>query len=257
MVAISKRRSKIRIRWADRLRAAMLLALAATGAASSAQAQESWISRWNANSYNNYVEAGYNQQDTDFVSNVSSEKPGHAYVRAAKSIANDKVYLFGGFSRASYESHNASASGGFVTWKDKTDVTSSRIQIGAGSTYELNPNMDLIAEASIVRENLEYTGTRTTTTTIPPNPPTVSTSKVSLDAKNNYTAIGGGVYFRPDSLNNTAWWAKVTRESRFSAFALEVGGQLQITPNFSVVGQINTYDTTEVLVYGAGVRFNF
>jgi len=255
MVTTSKRRSKIRIRWADRLRAAMLLALTATGAASTAQAQESWISRWNANSYNNYVEAGYNQQDADF-SNTTNEKPGHAYVRAATAIIDNKVYLFGGYSRASYEGHKTTASTPGITDETKTDVTSSRIQIGAGSTYELTPNMDIIAEAAIVREKLDYSGTSTTTYSAP-YPPGTSVINVSLSGTHNYTTVGGGVYFRPDKLNNTAWWAKVARESRFSAFSLELGGQLQLAPNFSIVGQINTYDTTEVLVYGAGVRYNF
>jgi len=237
----------------DRLGSAMLFALVATGATSTAQAQNSW----NANSYNNYVEVGYNQQDTDFTDGTgfSNEKPGFAYIRAAKSIADDKVYLFGGYSRSNY-SWDLTTTSGMIRVDDKLETTSARIQIGVGSTYELNPSMDLIAEASIISESVDIE-IKKTISNLPPAPPNSSTSTSSASATDSYTAIGGGIYFRPDNFNNTAFWAKATHESRFKAFALEVGGQLQLTPSISLIGQINTYDTTEVLVYSAGLRYNF
>jgi len=257
MLTLPKPRSKARIRWAERLGAAMLLALVATGTTSTAQAQDSWTNRWYANSHNNYVEVGYNQQDTDFTDGTgfSNEKPGYAYIRAAKSIANDKVYLFGGYSRASY-SWDLTTISPPLRADDEVDITSSRIQIGIGSNYELNPSIDLIAEASIISESLDIE-IKKTISNLPPAPPNPSTTRESASATDSYTSFGGGIYMRPDSLNNTAWWAKVARESRFGALAFEVGGQLQLTPSFSLVGQINTYDTTEVLVYGAGARYNF
>lgn len=185
-----------------------------------------------------YVEAGWTQLQLDRNGAASKPKLDGGYVRGSFAIA-EQVHLFGGFSSAS-DTQNYDVFGFDVRLKQ----TVEQPELGIGYHMPMTDRVDFTTDLAWLRVNneakLDVEGFDSERT------------KVHTNAGRATFGVRGKVSPRTDA------WLKagyIDGSDMDGVWVGTLGGQVNFTPTWGLVGEVQAYD--EVTQFSVGVRASF
>ncbi|MCC4633871.1 outer membrane beta-barrel protein [Xanthomonas dyei] len=182
-----------------------------------------------------YVEGGWNR--TEINVNGDSDDIDGGYIRGSWQIA-EPVYLFAGYQRASNDY-------GFPN--DITlEATLQQANLGIGYRQEMTERVDFIADASVLRTKIEAEAKQ-------------AGSRIysASSADRNFGMVSVGLRGKPSP--RTEAWIKAGyidgNDLDQGEFAGTLGGQVNFTPTWGLVGEVEFIDDANQ--YKVGVRASF
>jgi len=193
------------------------------------------------------------------------EKADGGYLRGSWDLG-ENFYLLGGYTAAKKswterDSGLVSISGTIypVDFREKNTVDVNQIEFGFGGYFQLSPNLDFYGDLTAIR--LEGKERYRETASVPSLG--ISGTIDSYSEKDHIYAgkLMAGLRVKPTAsleLWGRAGYIRLEEESgllRRSSAVGNVGAQLQITPNFGLVGEAELYK--DLRLYRAGLRLSF
>jgi len=181
-----------------------------------------------------YVEGGWNR--TEVLVNGTSDNLGGGYLRGSWQIA-EPVYVLAGYQRANKDFNIGS---GFVLEGNVQQTT-----LGVGYRQEMNERVEFTTDISVVRTKVESD---------------VRQRGRSVDASSDSSnLILGNVGLRGKPSPRTEAWVKAGyidgSHVDKGEFVGTLGGQVNVTPTWGLVGEVQFIDNANQ--YRVGVRATF
>jgi len=187
------------------------------------------------------------------------EKADGGYLRGSWDLG-ENFYLLGGYTQVSknwtdtYSDTHPTL--GLGTTREKVTAKVSQTEFGFGGYFQLSPNLDFYGDLTGIRLDGKVSDKATFTSGLGSD-----TEKDSVKDHIYAAKLMAGLRVKPTAmleLWGRGGYIRLKEESwllRRSSAVGNVGAQLQITPNFGLVGEAELYK--DLRLYRAGIRLSF